>query len=45
MHSWFHYRRAFAVIDDPRVVEAMETYLRTLTWVPLRPDSKRQVGS
>ena len=27
MHSWFHYRRAFAVIDDLRVVEAMETYL------------------
>jgi hypothetical protein len=27
MHSWFQYRRAFAVIDDRRVVGAMETYL------------------
>ncbi len=27
MHSWFHYRRAFAVIDDCRVVEAMKRYL------------------
>ena len=26
-HSWFQYRRAFAVIDDHRVVGAMETYL------------------
>jgi len=27
MHSWFHYRRAFAVIDGNQVVQAMETYL------------------
>ena len=27
MHSWFQYRRAFAVIDDRRVAGAMETYL------------------